>query len=238
MLIARKKTPLLLMTLFLLAGACATTEPRQLGDGTVQNLTYSDKGPALVKNSWAEIVQATTGFAAEPDEQFDIPYWWQFALKVKKEGLKSINIYDVTGSQARLLLTDPAPAPQEGEWRGRTSPEKFSREAAPWFFTPGATEHIFKIVLTDRRGEERSLYQPCLHSEEAKKAQVLEVVRLTAPEIKSKPRRISTAPKPPPTEFNVFLPKRPPAPERSYSMSGNKNQQALTVTISPKGEPD
>lgn len=232
-----RTTPIpIILALALLLGGCATTQTRQLGDNTVQTFAYSDQGPELAKNGWAEVYQATTGFAAEPDEQFDVPFWWQFGLKTKISDLKAINIYDVSETPPRLLLTDSAPAPQAGEWRGRTSPEKFSREAAPWFFTAGATEHVFKIVLTNSRDEERVLYQPCLHSEESKKAQVAEVVRLTAPEIKVKRRQVSSTPKPTPTEFNVFLPKRSPTPDRSYSVSGNKDQQVVKMTISPKGE--
>lgn len=236
MLSTRKNTALLLLTLLLLAGGCATTQTRQLGDGTEQRLAYSDKGPALVKNGWAEVTVASTGFASEPDEQFDIPFWWQFGLKIMTADLKSVSIYDVSEAPPRLILADLAVTLQDGNWQGRSVPEKFSRDAAPWFFTPGPTEHIFKIVLTNTSNEERTLYQPCLHSEEVKKAQVAEIVRLTAPEIKVKRRQASSAPKQNPTEFNVFLPKRPPTAERSYSMSGGKDQQAVAITIRPKGE--
>jgi hypothetical protein len=232
----RKNPVLLILAILLLAGGCATTQTRQLGDNTEQQLSYSDQGPVLVKNSWAEVTLAETGFAGEPDEQFDLPFWWQFELKVKTGDLKTLTIYEVSAAPPRLILADPAVSLQDGNWRGQTAPEKFSRDAAPWFFAPGPTEHVFKIVLTNAGNEERILYQPCLHSEAAKKAQVTEIVRLTAPEIKVKRRQASSAPKQNPTQFNVFLPKTRPTPERSYSMSGGKNQQAVAITISPKGE--
>lgn len=227
---------LLLLTIPLFAAGCATTRSRQLGDGTEQRLAYSDQGPELVKNGWAEVTVATTGFASVPDEQFDITFWWQFEIKVKTGDLKALTIHDVSETPPRLVLADPEVTLQDGNWQGRSKPEKFSRAIAPWFYTPGATEHVFKIVFTNGRNEERTLYQPSLHSEEAKKAKVAEIVRLTAPAIKFKERQTASAPRQNPGEFKVLLPKRPPAPERSFSISGGKEQQSLAITIRPKGE--
>lgn len=227
---------LLLLALATLFAGCATTQTRILGDDSEQRLAYSAQGPELAKNSWAEVTLATTGFAGEADEQFDIPFWWEFALQLKIANLKAVSIYDVTTAPPRLLLADPAATPQDSNWQGRSEAVKFSKDTAPWFFLPGEAEHIFKIVLTNSRDEERILYQPCRHSEAAKKAQILEIVRLTAPESKLKRRRAASVPRQNPPAFNVFLPKRPPAPEHSYSVSGDKNGQALAITISPKGE--
>jgi len=236
MLGTRNNKPLLILALILLTGGCTTRQTRKLGDGTEQPLAYAAQEPELAKNAWAEVARAGISFASEPDEQFDIPFWWEFALKVKINELKSVRIYDVSKAPPQLLFNDTEAILQDGVWRARTASRKFSRAVAPWFYTPGLTEHIFKFVLTNNRNEERSLYQPCLHSEAAKQAQVLAIVRLTAPDIKAKHRQASSTAKQPPAEFNVFLPKRPPAPERSYSMSGGKNQQAVAITIRPQAD--
>lgn len=228
----RRPSTLLILALALLLGGCATTRTRQLGDGTRQPLAYTDAGPAWASNDWAEVTRADTAFAAEPDPQFDLPFWWEFGLRSKNGDLRSVQVYDVTVAPPRLLLADPVVTLHDGEWRGRTAPEKFSRAAAPWFYEPGESEHVFKLVLTDSANRERSLYQPCRHRPEAKKARVLEVLRLTAPEIKPKSRPAS-APSPNPTQFSVSLAKKKPTDKLRLAPGTAPNTMLLGITNKP-----
>jgi len=168
-----------LVAVTLLAG-CGTPGPRLVGDGTTQVFSYKGGVPMPAKNDWIEMTIAGTALSTEGANADNIPFWWNFAFKAQVADIKSVSIFDVTQSPPVLVLKEEGVSLADGSWMGSSATQKLSKATAPWLSEPGPTEHIFKIVLVNSAGDERTLYQPCLHSASLKKMLLNHIASATA----------------------------------------------------------
>jgi hypothetical protein len=165
-----------------LSAGCGTPKPRLVGDGTTQQFAYRGGVPEPAENDWIVMTVAGTGYSFESKKTDNFPFWWAFAFKAKVDDIASVVVFDVTDAPPELVVRDDHASLKDSTWVGSSATQLLSRATAPWFYEPGRTEHFFKIVLKNSAGEERTLYQPCLHGPEVKRSLLEHIARLTATE--------------------------------------------------------
>jgi hypothetical protein len=140
-------------------GGCTERVNLTLADGHRQDFAFSQNIPHPVDTPWAKMTVA----GVDLDRGGGSPaLWWTFAFKSKVEGLKAVQIYDVTRDRPRLLIDDREPAPDRGVWRGRTTAVPVNRQSTPWLYERGDSLFAYKVVITDANGQQMTLYQPAV----------------------------------------------------------------------------
>ena len=91
-----------------------------------------------------------------------------FDITAKKKLLK-VQVEDVTGKQAVLMVEDSAPVIEHAHWKGNSSSREITPEGVPWLFTSGDTLTVFRFTV-HLEGDTQPvvIYQPSVFRESSK----------------------------------------------------------------------
>lgn len=81
-------------------------------------------------------------------EKGKVKLGWTFILKLKKDNIKSIKIYDVTDEE-KILIEDTKISLKEGKWVGKSESVEIEKGSNHWLFSSDDTEKEFKVIMTD-----------------------------------------------------------------------------------------
>src|SRR5581483_839388 len=109
---------------------------------------------------------------------------WAFSLSVPKDAAyKSVSIEDVTGPEAKLVLSQDQPQPKmmtapDGKQLNilqlRGAPSDVSPDSAAWAYQDGTSTLVFRVTLKTAADKTLTLYQPNVFGAEAK-SQILKM---------------------------------------------------------------
>jgi len=107
------------------------------------------------ENGWAKFNFAgfTLGFGSEKSK---VKLGWTFILKLKKDNITSIKIYDITDEEI-ILIDDNKISTKEGKWVGKSKSIEIDKGSDHWLFSSDDTEKEFKVLMTDSNGETSEL---------------------------------------------------------------------------------
>jgi hypothetical protein len=110
---------------------------------------------------------------------------WAFSISVPKDAAyKSVSVEDVTGPEAKLVVSQDQPQPKlmtapDGQQFNvlqlRGVPSDVSAESTAWVYQDGTSTLVFRVTLKTNADKELTLYQPNVFGAEAK-SQILKMV--------------------------------------------------------------
>ena len=141
----------------------SVTETKQLSDGT--QITYETKNgmPLPVENEWAEV---KTGGLVIDKMEHSPRLIWRFALVFRTNGVNSVTISDVTTIPAKTWIQSTSAEsfkPKSKTWIYSSDEIPPDSQEMKWLSEQTTTEKIFRVVLRNFAGEEKSLYQPVIY---------------------------------------------------------------------------
>ena len=139
---------------------------RELADGETRKFVYRDGSPLNMRNDWLRVIQSglmnpATIFADGSREEHSLR--WSIVLDFSGRNIRSVKLFDVTQAPTRPLefetLEDTI---QHTPCVLLFDQAKFGSPEANWFAQDVFTEKIIKVVVEEKSGETRTLYQPIL----------------------------------------------------------------------------
>ena len=151
--------------LALLLTGCTTTLKENAGDGVVFAQPFVNKTPAHAQNDWAEILEAdVTGFPTRYG--FDIVM--SFILYLKNLDVENVEIFDVTRGCQKIICEKTYMLKDKYRYFAGTKARPISSPEYSWLYIPRDTKKIFKFILTDNKGKQKTLYQTVIFTKERK----------------------------------------------------------------------
>ena len=118
------------------------------------------------ENGWAKINFA--GFTlGRGSEKGKIKLGWTFILKLKKDNIRSVKVYDVTDEE-KLIIEDNEVSTKKRKWLGRSKSLEVENGSDHWLFSSDDTEKKFKELMTDSNGNTSELIQETEHTRQNK----------------------------------------------------------------------
>jgi hypothetical protein len=106
----------------------------------------------------AEVKVQVAGFVADHEKQ-EIVYVFGFREK-KGRTPRAVMVEDVTGSEAAVLVDDPAPRlSRDGYWTGKAAPQRKGNPWLAWLADAGDTFKIYRLTITTADGRKLVLFQ-------------------------------------------------------------------------------
>jgi hypothetical protein len=94
---------------------------------------------------------------------------WQFAIRpTPATQLATVEVEDVTGRRAVLLIKDEHPQIEELQWMQQSQLIRAIPALVPWLFNPVESTHVFRITVTEPDGKRSVVYQATRYNPEAK----------------------------------------------------------------------
>ena len=160
--------------LFPKLGICQNTNiqemPFKIAGGKTIKVKISDQGAVSAENEKIKIT-ATAVLVGPSRESKKIPALiWSFGLTSKtNDEISKITVENVFPSDpAVLLVTDNQPKLKSGAWIGQHENGDPSGNTNAWLETKKLSAFIFKFTVTFKGGEESTLYQLSIFSEDDK----------------------------------------------------------------------
>lgn len=160
--------------MFSTLGICQSTTvhelPIKIAGGKTITVKTSDRGPIPAENEKIKIT-ATAVLVGPSRENKAIPALvWSFGLASKVSGeISKITVENVFPSDpAALLVTDNQPNLKNGAWIGQIENGDPSGNHNLWLKTKKLSAFVFKFSVTFQGGEETTLYQLSMFSEDDK----------------------------------------------------------------------
>ena len=88
----------------------------------------------------------------------------------KVDGIKHINIMDVSARPVELIWDSDVHIQKDQYWSKKIDPIVITDQEMAWIYENEETEKIFKITLTNDEGETKTIFQIAFYSPEFKKA--------------------------------------------------------------------
>ena len=146
--------------------AQAETVERQTAEGPMKFETYGG-GVAGAQNDWAKMTEA--GFHYEPGR---MALAWRFSFNAKVSDIAKVEVWDISSAAAQLLISQENIKLKNNSWHASTDLKDMTFQSEPWLMDKKTTERFYKIVLTNSKGETRTLYQMAMFHRDMKQQTV------------------------------------------------------------------
>jgi hypothetical protein len=94
---------------------------------------------------------------------------WHFTIRPKPATqLATVEVEDVTGRRAVLLIKDDHPQIEELQWMQQGPLIRAIPALVPWLFNPEESTHVFRITVTEPDGKRSLVYQATRYNKDAK----------------------------------------------------------------------
>ena len=142
--------------------ARAAMVERQTAEGPLSFEMVGGGAPAS-ENDWAAMTLA--GYVYEPGR---LALGWQFGFTAKVSDITKVEVWDISQSPAKQLVSQDQIKLEDNQWHIKTDLTDITFKSEPWLTNKKPTERIFKIALTNSKGETRTLYQLAVFGKEMK----------------------------------------------------------------------